>query len=458
VTATDASNNTASASTTQSVQVDTTPPAITFATVSFADTGVTGDNITDNGNVTLSGTVSDNVTVSQVQVFNGTTLLGTATVSNTTHTWSLATTLAQGTYSSLNAVATDEAGNTVSATTAQTVQVDTAPPAIAFTSVSFADSGIVGDHITNNGNVTLSGTTSDNVTVSQVQIFNGTTLLGTATVNNTAHTWSLTTTLAQGTYGSLNAVATDEAGNTASATTTQSVQVDTAPPSITFDTVSFTDTGVASDQITKNGNVTLSGTTADNVTVSQVQVFNGLQLLGTATVNNALHTWSLNTTLGQGTYNSLNATATDEAGNTASASTAQSFQIDTAPPTITFDTVSFVDSGVVGDSTTNIGSVFLSGSVSDNVTVSQVQVFSGNTLLGLATIDNVAHTWSLAPSLSQGTYNQLSAVATDKPAIRLRPAHRKAFRSIPRRRRSRSTPCRLPIPASPATISPTTAT
>ena len=76
--------------------------------------------------VTLSGTVSDNVTVSQVQVFNGTTLIGTATVTN--GVWSLTTTLAQGTYDQLNATATDEAGNTTNAATTQTVQVDTTAP------------------------------------------------------------------------------------------------------------------------------------------------------------------------------------------------------------------------------------------------------------------------------------------------------------------------------------------
>jgi len=411
-TATDEVGNAATATTAQSVEVDTTPPSITFDTVSFVDTGVPGDQITDNGSVTLSGTTSDDVTVAQVQVFNGATLLGTATVDSVHNTWSLKTTLAQGTYNNLNAVATDEAGNAATATTTQSVQIDTTRPSVTFDTVLFSDTGIQGDHITDSGSVTLSGTTSDDVTVSQVQVFNGGTLLGTATVDNSAHTWSLTANLTQGTYNNLSAVATDEAGNAATATTTQSVQVDTTPPSITFDNVSFDVSGNATAQVSADGVVTLSGTTSDNVTVSQVQVFNGTQSLGTATVDNTGH-WTLKTVLAQGTYNQLSATATDEAGNSATATTPQSVQVDTTAPTISFNTVSLTDAADPSGSASTDGAVTMSGRVSDNVSVSQVQIFNGSQLLGPATLDG-AGDWSLATTLAQGTYNQLHATATDE--------------------------------------------
>src|SRR5262249_15004749 len=173
---------------------------------------------------------------------------------------------AQGPYDQLNATATDEAGNTANATTPQTVQVDTAAPAISFTTVSFTDTGVLGDHITNNGLVTLSGTMSDNVTGSQVQAFNGSTPLGFATIHTVTHTWTLPTTLPQAPKTHLNPHATLDACNTANATTPQTVQVDTAAPAISFATVSFTDTGVLGDHITNNGLVTLSGAVSDNVT------------------------------------------------------------------------------------------------------------------------------------------------------------------------------------------------
>jgi T5SS/PEP-CTERM-associated repeat protein len=408
---TDNAGNTTPTTDLTTVTVDTTPPSITFDTVSFVDTGA--PNATNIGAVYLAGTTSDNDTVAQVEVFNGTQLLGIAAVDNSAHTWSLTTILPQGLYSAFNATATDEVGNVATATTAQSVQVDTTPPSITFDTVSFVDTGVPGDPITDNGSVTLSGTTSDDVTVAQVQVFNGGTLLGTAAVDNVAHTWSLATTLAQGTYNNLSAVATDEAGNAATATTTQSVQIDTTPPSITFDSVSFSDTGIQGDHITDNGSVTLSGTTSDNVTVSQVQVFNGGTLLGTATVDSVHNTWSLATTLVQGTYNNLNAVATDEAGNAATATTTQSVQIDTTPPSITFDNVSFDVSSNATSQVSADGVVTLSGTTSDNVTVSQVQVFNGTQSLGTATVDNTGH-WTLKTVLAQGTYNQLSATATDE--------------------------------------------
>ena len=135
----------------------------------------------------------------------------------------------QTAVSTLTVTATNTLGSTASTT--QSIQLKIVTPlTITFDSVSFVDTGVQGDHITNNGNVTLSGTVTDNVTVSQLQVFNGGTLLGLATVNNTAHTWSLTTNLTQGTYNQLKATATDMGGNTASASTTQFVTVDTTSP------------------------------------------------------------------------------------------------------------------------------------------------------------------------------------------------------------------------------------
>ena len=159
----------------------------------------------------------------------------------------------------------------------------------------------------------------------------------------------------------------DTAGNIGS-TTSQAITIDTTAPGVTFDTVSFTDTGVQGDHITANGQVTLSGTVSDNVTVSQVQVFNGSQLLGTATVDNVHHIWTLTTTLAPGAYNQFNATATDEAGNSANATTTQTVQVNDAPvltpisPTLT---------AITEDQTSNVSdpgqtvSSFIGASISD---------------------------------------------------------------------------------------------
>ena len=190
-------------------------------------------------------------------------------------------------------------------------QTPPAPPGAALTTDSGSSNS---DHITNNGALTLAG----------IEIG--------ATVEystNGGATWTTSFTPAEG----LNTVLvrqTDAAGNV-SGVSTLSFILGTTPPGVTFDTVSFTDTGVQGDHITDNGQVTLSGTVSDNVTVSQVQVFNGSQLLGTATVDNVHHTWTLTTTLAPGAYNQLNATAIDEAGNLANATTTQTVQVNDAP-------------------------------------------------------------------------------------------------------------------------------
>ncbi len=118
----------------------------------------------------------------------GATLLGTATA-NGTGAWSYTTSaLANGTHS-LTATATDAAGNTGAASTAMSVTVDTAAP-VAPTIASFSnDSGTVGDGITNDNTLTLTGTAEANSTV---KVYDGATLLGTATANGTG-AWSYTT-------------------------------------------------------------------------------------------------------------------------------------------------------------------------------------------------------------------------------------------------------------------------
>ena len=103
--------------------------------------------------------------------------------------WSYTTAaLANGAHS-LTATATDAAGNTGAASTALSVTVDTVAP-VAPTIASFSpDSGVVGDGITNDNTLTLTGTAEANSTV---KVYDGATLLGTATANGSG-AWSYTT-------------------------------------------------------------------------------------------------------------------------------------------------------------------------------------------------------------------------------------------------------------------------
>lgn len=103
--------------------------------------------------------------------------------------------------------------------------------AVAITSQTLVkDTGIsVTDGITNDGAVTLSGTLAGPAG-SVVHIYDGTALLGAATVANGA--WTYGATLAAGTHA-LHAIATDPAGQSVSTTAQASITVDQTPASIT---------------------------------------------------------------------------------------------------------------------------------------------------------------------------------------------------------------------------------
>ena len=153
------------------------------------------------------------------------------------------------------------AGNTGAASTALSVTIDTVVP-IAPTIASFStDSGVVGDHITNDNTLTLSGTAEANSTV---KIYDGVTLLGSVTASGTG-AWSYTTpTLSNGAH-SLTATATDVAGNTGAASTALSVTIDTVAPLVTQTTaIPSTGTALPGDTIaltlTLSEPVTITGT------------------------------------------------------------------------------------------------------------------------------------------------------------------------------------------------------
>ena len=105
------------------------------------------------------------------------------------------------------------AGNTSAASSALNVTIDTTAPITPAIAAFSTDSGIVGDHITNDNTLTLAGSTEAG---SVVKVYDGATLLGSATADGSGN-WSYTTAaLANGAH-SLTATATDVAGNTSAA-------------------------------------------------------------------------------------------------------------------------------------------------------------------------------------------------------------------------------------------------
>src|SRR5262249_55811223 len=140
----------------------------------------------------LSGTVSDANGVSSVQVYDGTTLLGAATIS--AGNWSYTTpALPNGRIGSASN-GDGTAGNTTT-TSAVTATVDTTPPTETISTTINTDTGatttITSGGTTRDNTLGLSGTVSDANGVSSVQVFDGATPLGLATIS--AGNWSYTT-------------------------------------------------------------------------------------------------------------------------------------------------------------------------------------------------------------------------------------------------------------------------
>ena len=336
-----AGNNTTTG-TGHSYTLDATAPSETFPTVTLtSDTGSSGtDFITSNGGVHFAGTVADTggAGIGTVQVFNGATLLGTASVS--AGNWSLDTILAAGTYNALKVTVTDLAGNSNTTTNAQTIIVDATAPSETFPTVTLtSDTGSSGtDFITSNGGVHFAGTVADTggAGIGTVQVFNGATLLGTASVS--AGNWSLDTILAAGTYNALKVTVTDLAGNSNTTTNAQTIIVDaTAPSAVATVTALSADTGSSgTDFITSVASQTVSGTFTGVLGAGekiQVSADGGTTWVD-ATPSGS--NWSASgVTLSAGTH-TLSVHTIDTADNT-TAGTGHSYTL--APPSVVITTI-----------------------------------------------------------------------------------------------------------------------
>ena len=179
----------------------------------------------------------------------------------------------------------------------------------------------LGDGITNDSTLTLSGTAAANSTV---KVFEGTTQVGQTTANGSG-AWSVTTSALSDGSHSFTATATS-GGTTSAASSPLTVRVDTVAPSAPTIASFSTDTGTVGDGITSDNTLTLTGAAAAN---SAVKVYDGAMLLGSATANSS-GAWSYTTGVLSNAPHNLTATATDAAGNTSAASSVLAVTVNTA--------------------------------------------------------------------------------------------------------------------------------
>jgi len=376
----------------------------TSAPVSFTVNGLPIVSLTANSyaatapaSFTLTASAAEPYgTISQVEFFNGSTLLGTTTTSPYTYNWN---NVPAGTYN-LTAQAFDNDKNTVTSTPITIVVNGAGLPAVTITSPS------------NNTSYTLPATitltasaSSANATISKVAFYSGATLLGTATSSPYTYTWS---NMATGTY-SITAVATDSTGATSTSTAVSiTINPHIAP------TVSITSPG-NNVSYTAPANITLTATaSATNATISKVSFYNGTTLLGTATSSPYTYIW---TNVSAGGY-SLTAIATDSTGATGTSSAVSITVNSNAAPTVILNTYIY--------SYTAPAIVYMTATASEiGGTITKVEFYNGSTLINTSTVPEIGSTntydflwYNLAPgnySLTAKAYGSNNNVGTSAP-------------------------------------------
>ncbi|MEP8673170.1 BapA/Bap/LapF family large adhesin [Enterobacter hormaechei] len=418
--ATDAAGNTGVTSPPFNLTVDTSVPDAPVFTPATDNAGpvlgpVASGQSTDDTTPTLNGTAAANATIT---IYENGQQVGTA-VADANGVWSFTTgTLANGSHT-WTATATDAAGNVSPASPGFTLVVDTTAPAAPVITQAIDDVGTITGAIgsgqtTNDPLPRLVGTSEPLATVN---IYEGTTLVGTGTADANGN-WTVDITVPLGTGShTFTAEATDQAGNTGAPSADFSLTIDTTPPALPVltsitDDVGNAATPVANGGLTNDARPTLAGTAEAGATVTIYD--NGVQI-GTAVATGGAWSFTPSTPLADGPHN-LTFSATDAVGNASAQTGGYTINVDaTAPvaPAITsiVDDVGTVTGPVTGTNPTNDTRPTLNGTAEANATV---RIYDGTTLVGTVTADANGN-WTLpqtSTTLTEGAHN-FTATATD---------------------------------------------
>lgn len=403
VTSTDAAGNVSTSSAGFALIVDTVAPLAPTIIQAFDDvqpgTGTLSSGAwTNDIRPVLSGSAEANA---RIAIYDNGTLLTTVTAT-IDGTWEfLSTTLGNGQHV-FTAIATDAAGNVSASSSGFILNVDTiAPSTPILTSVmdditgGVFNAALSNGQLTNDARPTLNGTAEAGSTVN---IYDGSTLLGTALVqSNNSWSFTPTTPLGNGSH-TFTVTATDPAGNTSGATAGFTINVDTTAPTLPSISSIVDDVGpntgsIGNNQPTNDARPTLNGTTEAN---ARVDIYdNGNFVISVTADGSGNWTYTPSTALGQGPH-SFTITATDSAGNTSGMSAASSIVVDTVAP------------GIPTALAVNANGTVLTGVAEANSTV--IITTSSGTVLGTATANAAGNfTFTLNPPQISGQTLQVSS-------------------------------------------------
>jgi hypothetical protein len=423
----DAAGNQSAAGTARTASVDTTAPTTTAAVTALTDNvgiflgTVASAGFTDDTSVSISGTISAALGAAEtVRIYDGANLLGSATVTNTTWTYTDTRTLTNGQSLSYTARVADTAGNQSAAGSAYTASVDTSAPTTtaAVTAIS-DDVGAIQGNVSSAGrtddtSLSISGTLTASLAAGEtVRIYDSTTFLGTATVTGSSWIYSDTRTLTNAQSLSYTARVADAAGNQSAAGTAYTATVDTLAPTGSFSSTINTDTGstttISSGGVTKDKTLYLSGTN-DASGVSSIEIYDGANKLANATISSG--TWNYTTAALADGLHSFTAKVIDIAGNSFTTTPAVTATIDTVAPTLS---ISSNTNTLAAGQTATISFTFSeapTGFAAADITT------TGGTLTGLAvSADPKVYTATFTPNDSNATASITVAASSYTDAV-----------------------------------------
>jgi hypothetical protein len=346
----------------------------------------------------LTATVSASATTAPsgtVSFMNGSTVLGTASLNSSGVATLSTASLPAGTYS-LTAQYLGSASFVASTSPAASVTVTASTATTTITLVASPNPVTAGQALDLTATVSASATTAPSGTVN---FMNGTTVLGSASLNSSGVATLSTASLPTGTY-SLTAQYTGTASFLASTSAAASVTVDGATATTSTSLVASPNPVTTGQTLNLVATVSASGTTSLSGTVS---FMSGSTVLGTATLNSSGVATLSTASLPAGTY-SLTAQYTGTASFLASTSAAASVTVDASTSTTT-TTISLVASP---NPVTEGQALILTATVSESGTTSPtgtVSFMNGSTVLGTAALNSSGVATLSITSLAVGTYS-----------------------------------------------------
>ncbi|WP_169787002.1 Ig-like domain-containing protein [Hyalangium minutum] len=351
------------------------------------------EGATVTGTLTVTATATDNLGVTRVDFYEGSTLLGTDTSSPYAYNWN--TRAGANGDRTLTAKAYDAGGNVGTAEVRVNADNDFTPPTVTLTAPA--------EGAPLKGTVVFTATASDNLAVTRVLFFIGTTQVGSDTT--APYSFSYNTRLLPNGAKVLTATAYDAVNNMGtSAPVNVTFENDFTPPTVTL-------TAPAEGE-TLSGTAVLTATASDPAGIARVDFFVGTTAVGSDAT--APYSFSYNTRLLPNGAKVLTAKAYDTLNNLGtSAPVNATFENDFTPPTVTLT--------APAEGETLTGTVVFTATASDAAGISKVVYFAGTTQVGTATTAPYSFSYNTrllvngSKVLTAKAYDTLNNIGTSAP-------------------------------------------